>query len=312
MDATVNEAITGTYDHVGESIIYGDTDSVYFSAWPALKEDVESGKMEWSKEICIQLYDSIAVQINESFPNFMERAFHVPKKRGAIIKAGRELIGDRSLFITKKRYAINIFDKEGKRKDVNGKTGDIKAMGLDLKRADTPKYIQEFLMQILVMVLGGKQREEVIEVIKSFKRILSSQESWTKGSPRSVNKLTSYGDKEANSKKGRENMPGHVRAALNWNYLRRIHGDNYSQKIVDGMKIIVCKLRANALGFTSIAYPTDEMRLPKWFCELPFDDNAMESTLVDEKIENLLGVLNWDLRSNIDTKSTFDQLFSFG
>jgi len=46
------------------------------------------------------------------------------------------LIGDRSLFITKKRYAINIFDKEGKRKDVNGKAGDIKAMGLDLKRAD--------------------------------------------------------------------------------------------------------------------------------------------------------------------------------
>ena len=312
MMSQINECIIGEYDHNGSSIVYGDTDSCYFTAFPALATDIASGAVEWNKELCIQLYDSIAVQINESFPNFMERAFHVPKKRGAIIKAGRELIGDRSLFITKKRYAINIFDKEGKRKDVNGKTGDIKAMGLDLKRADTPKYIQEFLMQILVMVLGGKQREEVIEVIKSFKRILSSQESWTKGSPRSVNKLTSYGDKEANSKKGRENMPGHVRAALNWNYLRRIHGDNYSQKIVDGMKIIVCKLRANALGFTSIAYPTDEMRLPKWFCELPFDDNAMDSTLDDEKIENLLGVLNWDLRSNIDTKSTFDQLFSFG
>jgi hypothetical protein len=50
------------------------------------------------------------------------------------------LIGDCSIFITKKRYAINIFDKEGKRKDVNGKNGDIKAMGLDLKRADTLVY----------------------------------------------------------------------------------------------------------------------------------------------------------------------------
>lgn len=293
-------------------VLVHNTDSCYFSAYAILKEQIESGEVEWNKEVCIGLYDSITEQVNISFASFMEKAFHTPRKNGSIIKAGRELIGDRSLFITKKRYAINIFDKEGKRKDVNGKTGDIKAMGLDLKRADTPKYIQEFLMQILVMVLGGKGREEVIEVIKTFKRALSAQESWTKGSPRSVNKLTSYGDKEANSKKGRENMPGHVRAALNWNYLRRIHGDNYSQKIVDGMKIIVCKLRANALGFTSIAYPTDEMRLPKWFCELPFDDNAMESTLVDEKIENLLGVLNWDLRSNIDTKSTFDQLFSFG
>jgi hypothetical protein len=83
-------------------------------------------------------------------------------------------------------------------------------------------------------------------------------------------------------------------------------------KIVDGMKVIVCKLKQNALGFTSIAYPTDELRLPTWFTELPFDDNEMERTLVDEKIENLLGVLNWDLRSNTNTNSTFDQLFTFG
>ena len=82
--------------------------------------------------------------------------------------------------------------------------------------------------------------------------------------------------------------------------------------MVDGMKVIVCKLKPNPLGFTSIAYPTDELRLPDWFKELPFDDSAMERTLVDEKIENLLGVLDWDLRSNTDTNSTFDELFSFG
>jgi hypothetical protein len=107
-------------------------------------------------------------------------------------------------------------------------------------------------------------------------------------------------------------MPGHVRASLNWNYLRKLNGDNYSQRIVDGMKIVVCKLRSNALGFTSIAYPTDELRLPEWFKELPFDDDEMEKTLVDEKIDNLLGVLNWDIKSNIDVKSTFTELFTFG
>jgi hypothetical protein len=107
-------------------------------------------------------------------------------------------------------------------------------------------------------------------------------------------------------------MPGHVRAALNYNYLRRVNSDQYSQKIIDGMKVIVCKLKPNPLGFTSVAYPVDELRLPKWFCELPFDDQAMEQTLVDEKIDNLLGVLDWDIRSNTDTNSTFDDLFSFG
>ena len=312
MMSYINECITGEYKHEGDAIVYGDTDSCYFTAYPILKSQIENKEVEWSKETCIKLYDSIADETNQSFPAFMERAFHTPRKNGEIIKAGRELIGERSIFITKKRYAINIYDKEGKRKDVDGKIGDVKAMGLDLKRADTPKYVQEFLMQVLVMVLSGQGREDVITVIKDFKHKLSEQNSWTKGSPKSVNNLTMYGNKEANSKKGRENMPGHVRAALNWNYLQKMNSDNYSQKIIDGMKIVVCKLKNNPLGFTSIAYPTDELRLPTWFRELPFDDEEMEKTLVDEKIDNLLGVLNWDLRQSTDTKTTFADLFSFG
>ena len=313
MMSTINESVTGDYNHEGPAIVYGDTDSCYFTAYPILKPQIESGELEWNKETCIGLYDGIADQANESFPAFMEKAFHAPRKNGAIIKAGRELIGDRAIFIVKKRYAINIFDKEGKRKDKDGQLGDIKAMGLDLKRADTPKYVQEFLMNVLQMVLQqGKGRDEVIEAVKDFKRILTAQDSWTKGSPKGVNKLTYYGDLEAKSASGRANMPGHVRAALNYNYLRRVNGDQYSQKIIDGMKVIVCKLKPNALGFTSVAYPVDELRLPQWFCELPFDDAAMEQTLVDEKIDNLLGVLEWDIRSNTDTNSTFDDLFSFG
>jgi DNA polymerase elongation subunit (family B) len=313
MMSQINEIVTGEYNHDGPAIVYGDTDSCYFTAYPTLKPQIDGGELDWSKEVCIGLYDGIAEQTNDSFPAFCERAFHAPRKNGSIIKAGRELIGDRSIFITKKRYAINIFDKEGKRKDKDGKHGDIKAMGLDLKRADTPKYIQEFLMNVLSMVIQqGKGRDEVIEVIKDFKRNLSAQDSWTKGSPKGVNNLTYYGDLEAKSKTGKANMPGHVRAALNWNYLRRLHGDNYSMKMIDGMKIVVCKLKPNPLGFTSIAYPTDELRLPDWFKELPFDDEAMEKTLVDEKIDNLLGVLDWEIRENTDVKSTFDDLFSFG
>ena len=312
MMSQINEIITEKYEHDGDAIVYGDTDSCYFSAYPILKEQIDKGELEWNKDTCIALYDQIAEITNDSFPAFMERAFHCPRKNGEVIKAGRELIGDRTLFITKKRYAINIYDLEGKRQDIDGKMGKVKAMGLDLKRADTPKYVQEFLMEVLMMVLGGSPRDEVIDRIKNFKHWLSEQDSWTKGSPKSVNKLTYYGELEKRSKTGKANMPGHVRAALNYNYLRRMSNDQYSQKIVDGMKVIVCSLKDNPLGFTSVAYPTDELRLPQWFLDLPFDDKEMERKLVDEKIDNLLGVLKWDLRSSTNTDSTFDDLFSFG
>ena len=176
--------------------------------------------------------------------------FRSPRQNGEVIKAGRELIGDRTLFITKKRYAINIFDKEGKRKDTGNKMGEIKAMGLDLKRADTPKYVQAFLMEVLEMVLAGAPREEVVSKIREFKKWLSEQDPWTKGSPKSVNNLTNHTIKfEKTGKCG----VGHARAAINYNYLRRMHNDQYSQKIVDGMKIVVCSLKDNPLGFTSVA-----------------------------------------------------------
>ena len=309
MDAYVNECITGRYDHVGDAIIYGDTDSCYFTAYPVLKKEIDAGRMVWNKDTAIALYDSIADQVNISFPGFMEQAFHCPRDMGAIIRGGREIVASTGLFITKKRYAVLFYDKDGKRYDVGGKPGKVKAMGLDLKRSDTPKVIQEFLSDILNDTLNGVTKEPIIEKIRDFKYKFKERPGWEKGSPKRVNNLTMYGNKEI--KEGKANMPGHVRAALNWNNLRRMNSDNYSMAVTDGMKVIVCKLRPNPLGWTSIAYPTDEQHLPKWFTELPFNDSEMEATVIDGKVDNLLGVLDWDLASATNTDNTFESLFEF-
>jgi len=82
------------------------------------------------------------------------------------------------------------------------------------------------------------------------------------------------------------------------------------QVLQDGQKVIVCKLRNNPMGFKSVAIPVDENKIPEWFKELPFDDNAMEDSVVNQKIENLFGVLHWDIADFTDTRSTFDDLFT--
>ena len=110
--------------------------------------------------------------------------------------------------------------------------------------------------------------------------------------------------------KGKANMPGHVRAAINYNRMRRMNSDRYSMEIMDGMKTIVCKLKPNPMGFTSIGYPTDETRLPEWYKELPFDSEVMEHGIITKKIGNLLGVMNWDL-AKAEDKTTFDSLFDW-
>ena len=308
MAAKINEIITGEYDHVGKSIIYGDTDSCYFSAYTTLRKDIDAGTIPWSKENVIELYDTIGDSASDTFPKFMQTAFHCPKSRGEVIKAGREIVAESGLFITKKRYAALVYDNEGNRMDVDGKSGKIKPMGLDLKRSDTPVVIQDFLSEVLRLVLEGKEKEEVLEYITEFRTEFKARPGWEKGSPKRANKITEYKAKE--KKAGKANMPGHVRASINWNTLKDMHGDKYSMTITDGAKVIVCKLKPNPMGFTSVAYPVDELRLPEWFKELPFDDSAMENSVIDEKLKNLIGVLDWDI-SSTRQDNTFNKLFDF-
>ena len=308
MASKVNEIITGEYDHVGKSIIYGDTDSCYFSAYATLKKDIEKNTIPWSKESVVELYDTIGETVNGTFVRFMQDAFHVPKSRGEVIKAGREIVASKGLFITKKRYAVLYYDKEGKRTDVDGKPGKIKAMGLDLKRSDTPVVIQEFLSNVLERVLTGQSKEEVLGYITDFRTEFKTRPGWEKGSPKRANNITEYASKE--KKAGKANMPGHVRASLNWNTLKRMMDDKYSMHITDGAKVIVCKIKDNPMAYTSVAYPVDELRLPQWFKDLPFDDAEMENTVIDEKLENLIGVLEWDI-SSTRSDNTFSKLFDF-
>ena len=131
--------------------------------------------------------------------------------------------------------------------------------------------------------------------------------AWEKGTPKRVNNLTKYTKEWKKTGKCRV---GHVTAAINYNRLREMHKDQYSLEITDGMKTVVCKLKANPLGMTSIGIPTDEKRIPDWYKELPFDNDLMEETIITKKISNLLSTLPWDL-SKAESKTTFNSLFDF-
>ncbi len=321
MASITNEIIAGEYDHRGKAIVYGDTDSVYFSAYSMVKEDVKSGRLPWDKEAVIELYDNVANEVNKSFPAFMKKATNVPIKNGEIIVGGREMVASKGLFITKKRYAVLIYDLEGHRQDVDN-PGKLKAMGLDLKRSDTPEFVQNFLSKILIEILTGKDKKEILSGIQEFKRKFGERPGWEKGTPKRVNNLTKYVDEleryskhtarvghmNGNGKVKKPALPGHVRASINWNKMREAYRDLYSLPIMDGQKVIVCKLKSNPMNYTSIAYPIDELNIPKWFKELPFDHDEMEKTIIDQKVSNLMSGLGWDLEST-KKSAVFDSLF---
>ena len=174
--------------------------------------------MEWDKDTVIKLYDNVSSQVSDTFPEFLKQTFNVPYKNSeGVIKSGREIVATSGLFIKKKRYAAMMYDKEGTRYDDENSPGKVKAMGLDLRRSDTPKFVQTFLMEILVMVVAHKTEDEVIEYIREFKKEFNKMKPWEKGMPKGVNGISTYEDKleEHMNKKlaGRESritVPGYL------------------------------------------------------------------------------------------------------
>lgn len=317
MGAETNRLFTGEYDHTGDCMIYGDTDSVYFTAVPSLPSDATL-----DMDSAIALYDHVSDQVSNTFPAFLKKAFNVPTASGQVMKAGREVVGKSGLFITKKRYAIKVLDLEGWQPE----GGKLKIMGMDIKRSDTPEFIQDFLEEILDNALEGEGETNVLQKIKDFKKEFQGMQPWLKGMPKRVNNLTMYSEKLAKQRRVESSnyklkrvtdlaptnnmIPGHVRASINWNEIKEAMGDNYSMTITDGMKVIVCKLKSNAMGYASIAYPTDEMHIPDWFKQLPFDEEAMEASVLNKKIKNVLGAMNWDL-DRMNESEALQEFFDF-
>ena len=160
--------------------------------YPSYQKEIDNGEIEWDKDTILALYDEVANQVNASFPDFMKSFFNCPRKQGEIIAFGRENLATMGIFIKKKRYAMLIFDDDGVRRDVDGQPGKVKAMGLDLKRSDTPDYMQKFLMDVLLTVLTDGTEEDVLKMVKEFKREFRSKSCWEKGAPKRVNNLTKF------------------------------------------------------------------------------------------------------------------------
>lgn len=298
MASRINEICTGTYDHSGGVVVYGDTDSVYFSVAHYMKQ--EGLPFNLTKEEVVDMYVKIGDEVGESFPEFMDKMFNTGIEKGKIVGADLEMVGSRGLFLKKKRYAILKYWEDGFRKDENGKPGEIKAMGLEIKRSDTPKYIQDFLEATLIDLLVGATESDLKTRVRAFKAVFKDLPAHAKGSPRTVKNYTNL---EAEYRSTGKCKVGHVLAGIQWNRLREAFGDKEVPEVTDGTKVIVCNLKDNPMGIKAIGYPIDCAEyLPQWFLDLPFDEDKMEEVVLTKKLDNIFGILDMDI--GIHEKST--------
>lgn len=272
-----------------DAIIYGDTDSCYFKCLGAT-----------NIEEAIEIADLTAQEVNNRFPVFIRNAFLCQPGFDELIKAGREIVGSRGIFQAKKKYMIKVVDKEGKR------VNELKSMGSEIKKSDTPKIIQLFLKDTVNQILDGVDYDRVAEFVNNErKRIMKSGKVslFSVGVAKQVNELDKFlaeyrAPGSQRSKSGKKlTIPGHARAALNYNMMLD-HFDKGAKPIVSGDKILVYYLRPNEYNYESMAVPSDMTRFPDWFIEnFKVDKSKTEERMFDSKLEGIFTAIGKDVPS---------------
>ncbi len=284
----VNEILTGTFDPLGDAILYGDTDSTYFSAMFGTEFDAEIWEDDFNAQLdeAVRRADSIADQVNQAYPQFMKDAFMCTPDFQGLVKCAREVVAPRGIFVTPKRYVLWLGDLDGKRVD------KLKVMGLDTKKTILPKYIQDALNGFIERYLKGEDWDVLAEDIVKFKESLLADRDVTElGLPKGVNKLELY-QSELDQFGDAARLPGHVRAAIYYNKKLQENNDRQSMQITSGMKIKVFYLKRPDGKFKSIAFPVDEERVPDWFYKMNIDTDLQVEKLVDKPLLNILKAID--------------------
>lgn len=273
--AKVNEILTGEYDFGGEAVIYGDTDSTYFETFATSKQDA------------VKIADRVTELVNKSYPEFMRETFLCNPGFDDIIKAGREIVSDRGIFVDKKRYILHLIDLDGKAVD------KLKVMGLETKKTILPAWVSNHLNAFIERYLKGEDWDTIAHDIVDFKMLIENTDDvMSIGLPKGINGIEEYTQNLKIYGEGTR-LPGHVAAGILYNLCLQKFEDKESTPIVSGMKIKVFYLKKMVDRFKAIAIPVDIEQVPSWFLEkFEIDREAHIKRLVDQPLHNILKAID--------------------
>lgn len=260
--------------------------SAYFKCLGATKESE-----------AIEIADFVCEELNKTFSPFMREAFNCQPGFDDKISAAREIVGRRGIWQAKKKYLIKVFDSEGVPCD------KIKSQGSEIKKSDTPKIIQKFIKSTVYKILDGESYDSITEFVLSQRKELlkETKNLFILGVAKQVNNIEKFATEyecpgSMKNPDGRNlTIPGHVRAALNYNALIKKLG-TYDKEISSGSKVCVFYLKPNEYDFKTLAFPAELTHFPKWFNEhFKIDLKLTEDRMFDSKLGSIFQALGVDV-----------------
>lgn len=292
LDNYLNE-VCGTENEMYS--FYSDTDSCYIT----LDNLVQKFFADKDKEKIVDVLDKIGTdKIEPCISKAMDEIVEYTNAFEKHLVFKREAIADKSIWVAKKRYAMNVYDNEG----VRYAEPKLKVMGLEIVRSSTPAPVRESLKEAVNLCLTGSESElqnYIKEQKDAFKKMPVEEISF----PRGCNNLEKYKDAVSIYTKG---TPMHVRGCLLYNYtLAKKNLANKYEEIMEGDKIKFVYLKVpNLLGENVIAF---NGKLPKEFDLHQYVDyDTMFDKAFVEPMNTIVKTIGW----TTEKVNTLDGLFA--
>lgn len=271
-------------------VIAMDTDSLYISFDDLVKKMKPADPVAFLDKICKKHFEPIFEKSYEK----LHANMNCMKNR---MLMEREVIADRGIWTAKKRYILNVHNKEG----VQYAKPKIKVTGIEAIKSSTPEIVRTEFRKIFELIMT-KDENSIRAHSSAFKEKFHNARPENVSFPRGVNNINEYSDNKLIYKKG---TPIHVRGALLYNHLVKTKKLEKQYKLIQsGDKIKFCYLKMpNTLRENVISFPDF---LPKEFALDKYIDydTQYEKTYI-KPLDPIMDAIGWSL----EEKATLEDFF---
>lgn len=298
IEANIDETLSRIFklDKVHKFLIYVDTDSVYLNMEPVVDKFLsDKPTAEIVKSLEKVAVDIVQREINKLMDGICT-TLNAYENR---LYFKLEAVGDKSIFVSKKRYIVRVHSSEG----VTYAKPKFKVMGLDMVRSSTPAFIREKLKGSLELIFDNDETH-VQQYIASCKADFDNLHVNQIAFPRSANNLDLYSDPATIFKKG---CPIHVRGALLYNHkLKEMGLDGQYPLISEGSKLKFVYLRVpNTLKSNIFAIPGDIDLPPEFNVHRYVDYDAQFDKTLVSAMQVILTAVGWSAVEQSSLESFF-------
>ena len=290
--------------------IYTDTDSVFYSALPLVKNRFPNADVEDDKfmtEQILEIAGEVQDYINKSYNYFSSKFLNIRGDHRFEIK--QEMIAKSAFWVTKKRYGQWIINDGG----LEVEKLDVK--GLDIVRSSFPPAFRDFMTKVLKAILAKVPKEKIDEFILNFKNNLKDEELDKIALPTGVKGINKYIDK---SKSGfqsktmftsmKKGAPVHTKASVIYNDLLRHFKVTNHEPISNGNKVRWVYLKQNPYNIDGLAYKGyDDPKQIIDFINQYIDRDKLFDKALSKKIKMFYDAMSWDMP--VEKKNTIEKFF---